>query len=66
MKNVGRHFTTWTQRNALRDPLIQPDAKTQFGVTCLGAIIVASIPVSPEHEKYCVDVSCPDVPECAT
>jgi hypothetical protein len=33
--------------------------KHNFGVTCLGVLFVESIPVPPENEKYCIDVSRP-------
>jgi hypothetical protein len=33
--------------------------KPKFSVTCLSAFFVKSIPVLPEHEKSCVDVSLP-------
>jgi hypothetical protein len=33
--------------------------KHKFGVTCPGALFVESVPVPPEHEQLCVDVSRP-------
>jgi hypothetical protein len=32
--------------------------KHKFGETCPGTLFVESVPGPPEHEKYCVDVSC--------
>jgi uncharacterized membrane protein YsdA (DUF1294 family) len=32
--------------------------KQKFNVTCPTTIFVESVPVSPEHEKLCVDISC--------
>jgi hypothetical protein len=40
--------------------------KHNFGVTSPGVIFVESIPVPPEHEKLCVDVSHPDTPVCTS
>jgi hypothetical protein len=34
--------------------------KQKFGVMCPGALFIETTPSPPEHEKYCVDVSCPD------
>jgi hypothetical protein len=31
--------------------------KQKFGVTCPNAIFVDSVPVPPEHEKSCLDIS---------
>jgi hypothetical protein len=31
--------------------------KHKFGVTCPDVLFIKSIPVPPEHQKYCVDVS---------
>jgi hypothetical protein len=45
--------------NALRDPQIPPDTKNKFGVTCLDALFLESVPVPPEQEKWCIDDSCP-------
>jgi hypothetical protein len=33
--------------------------KHKFGVTCLGALFMETTPDPPEHEKGCIDVSCP-------
>jgi hypothetical protein len=38
-------------RNALRDPQIPPDAKTQFRVTCPSALLMETALGPPEHEK---------------
>jgi hypothetical protein len=46
-------------QNALCDPQIASDAKTQVSVTCPGALLMGSTPGPLEHGKYCVDVSCP-------
>jgi hypothetical protein len=40
-------------RNALRDPEISQDAKTNLGVMCPDALFVKSVPVQPEYEKLC-------------
>jgi hypothetical protein len=45
--------------NALRDPQILPDAKHRFDIMCPSALFVGSIPVTDEHEKYCIDISRP-------
>jgi hypothetical protein len=39
-----------------RSPWMQ---KQKFSVTCPGTFFDESIPVPPEHEKYCVDVLLP-------
>jgi hypothetical protein len=46
------------QGNALRDPQNPPDAKHKFGVTCLGAHFLESVPLHPSM-KNSVDVSRP-------
>jgi hypothetical protein len=33
--------------------------KHKFGIMCLGALFVGSELGPPEHEKHCIDVSCP-------
>jgi hypothetical protein len=40
--------------------------KQKFGIMCPGAFFVESIPVPPEHKKWCIDVSRPEAPECPT
>jgi hypothetical protein len=31
----------------------------KFRITCPGVLFLQNVPVPPEHEKLCVDVSCP-------
>jgi hypothetical protein len=33
--------------------------KHKFSITSPNVLFVESVPVPPEHEKYCIDVSCP-------
>jgi hypothetical protein len=33
--------------------------KDKFCVTCPGMLCVKFVPVTPKHEKYCIDISCP-------
>jgi hypothetical protein len=54
---VHQSFVGQTHRNALRDPQIPSDAKHKFIIMCLSTLFVESIPVPPEHEKWCVKVS---------
>jgi hypothetical protein len=58
-KIVCRHFMARTHRKALRDPQVPPDEKHKFGVSCPDALCMETVPVPPEHEKYCIDVSRP-------
>jgi hypothetical protein len=46
-------------RNALRAPQIPSDGKHKFGVMCTIVLFVKSVPVPPDYENYCVDISCP-------
>jgi hypothetical protein len=36
--------------------------KHKLRVTCPGALLMETAPGPPEHEKYCVDISCPGHP----
>jgi hypothetical protein len=33
--------------------------KQKFGVTCPSVLLVESVLVPPEHEKYCANILCP-------
>jgi hypothetical protein len=48
--------------NALHDPQIRPDAKTQVSVTAPIALFVESVLGPAKHEKQCVDILWPDAP----
>jgi hypothetical protein len=37
--------------------------KHKFDVTCPDALFVKAVVVPPEHEKECIDVSCPGCTE---
>jgi hypothetical protein len=58
-KIVPRHFVARMHQNAACDTQIPPDAKTLFGVTCLGVCFVESVLVPPKYEKYYINVSRP-------
>jgi hypothetical protein len=47
---TGMHYVT------RRSHWIQ---KHEFDITCPNALVVESVPVPPEHEKWCIDVSQP-------
>jgi hypothetical protein len=51
LKIVHRRFAPRTNRNALCDPQIPPDAKTQVRCNVFQCIFVKSIPVQPEPEN---------------
>jgi hypothetical protein len=54
----GHHNTTGTAtRAAHRSHRIQ---KHNFGVTCPDTLFMETAPDPPEHEKYCIDLSCPE------
>jgi hypothetical protein len=55
---VHQRFTPQTHRNPLRDVQIPPDAKRKVQRNVGITFFVESIPVPPEHEKLCVDISC--------
>jgi hypothetical protein len=44
-------------RNAVHDPQIPPDAKTQDRITCSHALFMETTMGPLEHEKLCVDIS---------
>jgi hypothetical protein len=59
MKNSASTCHARMHQNALCDPQIPRDAKTQVQHNMCRRSFMESLLVSPEHEKYCVDILCP-------
>jgi hypothetical protein len=43
-----------------------PMQKHNFSATCPGAVFMKTVLGPPAHEKYCIDVSCPEALERTT